>query len=219
MMGGMTIAAELLADREHVLFDFDGPVCALFAGVTDRAVADRLRVFLGADLPADVATTHDPFAVLRYARTRSDTTRQVVERELRRQELAAVETATETPGIRDTLRGLAVTGHILTIVSNNATDAVRAYLARHEFGRHVSEISGRHSDEPTPLKPDPFLVRQAMWFLDTTPDRCCLIGDSVADIEAAHALGVPVVAYDPHKCSWFATHRPDAVIEHIDELV
>jgi phosphoglycolate phosphatase-like HAD superfamily hydrolase len=221
MMEGMTTAAELLADREHILFDFDGPVCTLFAGSTDRAVADRLRVFLGTDLPAAIAATTDPFDVLRYARTRSDTTRQVVERELRQQELAAVETATETPGIRDVLRALAITGHITTIVSSNAVDAVRAYLTRHEFGRQVSEISGRHTDEPTPLPPDPFLVRQAMWFLDTTPDRCCLIGDSVADIEAAHALGVPVVAYanGPGKRSLFAPHKPDAVIEHMAELM
>lgn len=221
MMEDMTIAADLLADREHVLFDFDGPVCALFAGVTDRVVADRLRVYLGPNVPTAVKDADDPFEVLRYARTRSDTTRQVVERELRRQELAAVASATETPGIADVLRALAITGHVSTIVSNNATDAVRAYLARHEFGRHVAEISGRHSDEPTPLKPDPFLVRQAMWFLDTTADRCCMVGDSVADIEAGHALGVPVVAYadGPAKRSLFEPYQPDAVIGNLAELM
>jgi phosphoglycolate phosphatase-like HAD superfamily hydrolase len=217
----MNTAAELLADREHVLFDFDGSVCALFAGITNGVVAARLRVFLGADLPAEIAATDDPFDVLRYAGTCSSTTRQLVERELRRQELAAVETAVETPGIRDVLQSLAITGHILTIVTNNAADAVGKYLARQGFGRRVAEVSGRHSEEPTPLKPDPFLVRQAMWFLDTTPDRCCMIGDSVTDIQAGHALGVPVVAYagDPRKRSEFAPHKPDAVIDHMSELV
>ncbi|HEY0805278.1 MAG TPA: HAD hydrolase-like protein [Pseudonocardiaceae bacterium] len=217
----MNIAAELLADREHVLFDFDGSVCALFGGTSDGVVASRLRVFLGADLPAEIAATDDPFDVLRYARTCSTTTRQLVERELRHQELAAIDTATETPGIRDVLQSLTITGHILTIVTNNAADAVGAYLGRHEFGRHVAEVSGRHSEEWTPLKPDPFLVRQAMWFLDTTPDRCCMIGDSVTDIQAGHALGVPVIAYahEPEMRSLFAPHKPDAVIDHMTELM
>ena len=124
-----TTAADLLADHEHALFAFDGTICTLFAVLTAKVVANRLKAFLGREIPPRIAGTDDPFTVLRYARTQSDTSRQIIERELRRQEIIATETATEIPGIADVLRTLAITGHTATIVGNNATDAVRAYLA------------------------------------------------------------------------------------------
>jgi phosphoglycolate phosphatase-like HAD superfamily hydrolase len=208
-------AADLLADREHVLLAFNGAVCE----ITDLEVSDRLRAYLHADLPAELAATRNPFDVLRYARKQSGTTAVLVERELRARELAAIRTATATPGALETVRALAIAGHTITIVSNTSADAVRAYLARHELGRYVFEVSARNTEDPTPLKPDPFLLSQAMRVLGTTPSRCCMIGTSVDDIQAAQAAAVPVVAYlNGGDRAALLSCEPDAAIENLMEL-
>jgi phosphoglycolate phosphatase-like HAD superfamily hydrolase len=210
-------AADLLADREHVLLAFDGAVC----DITDLDAADRLRAYLQAELPTALAATRNPYDVLRYARMLSGTTAVLVERELRALELAAVTTAKPTPGALETVRALAIAGHTITIVGNTSADAVRAYLTRHELGRYVFEVSARNTEDSTPLEPDPFLLRQAMRVLGTTPSRCCMIGSSVDDIKAAQAARVPVVAYlgDSRERSALLSSGPDAVVESLVELV
>jgi beta-phosphoglucomutase-like phosphatase (HAD superfamily) len=185
--------ASLLAEREHVLLMFNGPVCSVYAGVPDRVIAGRLRAYLGPDLPDAVANTANPFEVLVWARTRSETAGRLVELELRKQELAAVRTAVATPGALDLVRDLALRGHTVTVVSNHSIDAVGAYLAGSEIGRFVYEISARHSVETTPLMPDPYLLTQAVLLLDTTPDRACVVAGSAVDVQAATAAGLPVV--------------------------
>jgi hypothetical protein len=65
----VTTLAALLAQRRHFLLDFDGPVCAVFGGVSDLAVADHLREVLAAQTSTSPPPGHDPFAVLRYAAT------------------------------------------------------------------------------------------------------------------------------------------------------
>lgn len=212
----MGSAADLVADREHVLLCFDGPVCVVFPPPADGVVAQRLRTFVSHGIP----TTHDPFVVLRSAWTMSDTTGRLIELELRKHELAAVGTAPETPGTLDVVKTLALRGHTVTIVSDTSADAVVAYLARHELGRYVHEISARHSEEPTPLLPDPFLVTQAVHLLHTTPDRCCLIGDTVDVVTAARAAQVPVVVYANGTSTVdFGPHQPNAIISQMGDLL
>jgi beta-phosphoglucomutase-like phosphatase (HAD superfamily) len=185
--------ASLLAEREHVLLMFNGPLCSVYAGVGAGVVANRLRAYLGPHVPDDIATTDNPFDVLAWARTRCETTGRLVELELRKQELAAVLTATDTPGALDLVRELALRGHKVTVVSNHSVDAVVTYLAGHELGRYVYEISARHSVEITPLTPDPFLLTQAVLLVDTTPERACLVAGSVVDVQAARAAGLPAI--------------------------
>jgi phosphoglycolate phosphatase-like HAD superfamily hydrolase len=210
-------AADLLTDREHVLLAFTGAICE----ITDLDVTDRLRAYLQPELPVALAITRNPFDVLRYARQQSGTTAVLVERELRSRELAAVTTATATPGALETVRALAIAGHTITIVSNISADAVRAYLARHELGQYVFEVSARNTEDPTPLKPDPFLLRQAMRVLGTTPGRCCMVGSSVDDIRAAQAADVPVIAYlgASGDRAGLLSCGPDAAIENLVDLV
>jgi beta-phosphoglucomutase-like phosphatase (HAD superfamily) len=187
-------AADLVADREHVLLDFDGPVCEVYPPNAARAVAQRLRAYLGRDLPAHIAASQDPLVLLRCAWLVSETAGQLIELELRTQELLAIRRATETPGTLDMVKTLVLRGHTVTIVSDISSDAVGAYLSRHEIGKYIHEISARHSFEQTPLMPDPFLINQAVYLLHATPNRCCLIGDSTTTVQAAHAADVPAIA-------------------------
>lgn len=212
--------AELILERDYILLDFDGPVCAVFGKLSKRTVADRLKPLLGSELSDDVADTDDPFAVLRYAGMVGPTTAAAVERQLRRLEAEAVTTAPPTPGAAGAIRGLAASGCKIAIVSNNSTSAVRTYLTMHDLVGAVRSISARDHADPSLLKPSPYLLREAIEALGTTPEHCVMVGDSIGDIEAAHAVPLPVIAYanKPGKRDRFAPYRPDAIIEYMTQL-
>jgi HAD superfamily hydrolase (TIGR01662 family) len=211
----VTTAAELLAERDHVLIDFDGPVCGLFGGhLSDGEAATRLKVLLGEGIPPDVAKAGDPFEVLRYAVSCGPATARTIETQLKRLELEAVATAAETPGIATTLAALHAAGCTVTVVSNNSVEAIRTFLVVHGLAAHVRGISARTRPDPELLKPNPFLVNEAIRSLGTSPRFCVMVGDSQADIDAAHAAGVAAIAYP-------TTERmagADATIKEITEL-
>lgn len=216
----MTLA-QLLADRRHVLLDFDGPVCAVFGKVSARDTATRLAADLRAhsvQLPAAIDDTSNPFDVL-YAAARSDAA-QLAEPMLRALELAAVRVAPLTPGVRDALASLTRSGHTITIVSNNSTAAVRAFLTAHRLTDQLRGVVARTEPDPALLKPNPHLLLLAIGQLRTEPSDCVLIGDSTTDITAAHAAGTAVIAYGnkSHKRAAFAPHGPDAIIDDMREI-
>ena len=213
-MNHSTELAELLARCPHVLLDFDGPVCAVFGGTTDRAVADQLRANLPG-LPADVTASSDPFDVLRHAATLGPEVLAAVGREFTRLEVQAVATATPTAGTEEAITALRATNHTITIVSNNSAAAVAAYLDGHGLLPLVDGISARTRPEPDLLKPSPYLLRRAIDILDARPSRCVLIGDSITDIAAAKAVGAAVIAYanKPGKRDRFRPLKPDVTVD------
>ncbi|RBM19224.1 HAD family hydrolase [Prauserella sp. PE36] len=216
----MTAVASVLAERRHVLLDFDGPVCGVFSAITDRVVADRLRRLLPGELPEEVAEAHDPFDVLRYAAGLDVDLAAEVEAEFQRQECAAVDEAAPTPGAFETIHRLADGGHVVTIVSNNSTEAVRRFLILHELRNRVQGVSARNDADPEHLKPQPYLLHRAMRQQSTEPDQCVMVGDSVSDIQAATAAGVAAIGYanKPGKRETFQAHRPAAIIADMHEL-
>lgn len=213
--------AELVASRKHVLLDFDGPVCAVFGTLTDRVVADRLRALLDVDLPAEIAESDDPFDVLRHAATLGADTAATVEREFRRLEVEAVTTAPATPGAADTIRALVNAGHTVTIVSNNSEQAVRRYLEQRDLAGLVKGVSARTFADPGSLKPNPFLLQQAINSAGLDRDECVMLGDSVSDIEAARSVGTDAIAYanKPGKQLRLQQAHPDAIITHMAQLI
>lgn len=183
----------LIAEKEHVLLGFDGVICSVFDRRAAREVADHLRFLTGPRLPEDVAASGDPFDVLRYALGHGQTMAETVELELRRWELAALRQTAPWPDVVAALRGLRQAGHTVTIVSNTSMDAVDAHLGRHGLARYVDEVIGRNSGELTPLKPDPFLVRQAVMSLSVRAETCVMVVTKSRDAQAARAAGIEVV--------------------------
>jgi phosphoglycolate phosphatase len=158
----MTLA-ELLASRPHVLLDFDGPVCAVFGGVggqsVTRGLAKTLRV-RGVELPADLAASDDPFAVLRQIAATAPDLVAITEERFRELEVEAVARAPMTPGLRETLAALAERGRTVTIVSNNSGAAVQTFLDAHDLTVHG--VVARTEPDPSLLKPSPHLVSAAV---------------------------------------------------------
>jgi HAD superfamily hydrolase (TIGR01662 family) len=139
------------------------------------------------------------------------------EQHLRDLENVAVATAPITPGLRDALGAFARRGQTVTIVSNNSSQAVRAFLAAHSLGSYVTTVCSREQPDPSLLKPSPFLLLRAMEKLNATPRECVMVGDSITDLHAAQAAGVDVIAYanKSGKAASFRPLAPRCIVDHM----
>ena len=187
----------IVTRTRHLLLDFDGPICSVFAGLPAHIIADRLRKLLGdhTRLPADIARTPDPIEVFTYAATINTDLAARVEAEMTGQELAAVATAAPTPYVHEVVTACQNSGRSVSIVSNNSARAVHAYLARHGLDDRISLVVARTSHDPALLKPSPYLITQTVEALDAEPGECTLVGDSVTDIQGARLAGVQSIGY------------------------
>ncbi|MFD0201238.1 MULTISPECIES: HAD family hydrolase [Saccharothrix] len=219
------VLGHILANTDVLLLDFDGPICSIFAGLPARRVATRLREVLmnggHADLPPDVANTEDPFDVFRYAATLGEHEALYLEAALRANEIEAVATAEPTRGAEDLIVGWAATGRKLCVVSNNSDAAITTYLQRQDWIPLFETVSARSSSRASQLKPAPELVIQAIVATSTPPGRCTLVGDSIADVQAAHAAGVRSIAFanKVRKVDVFRKARPEIIVTTLPTAV
>ncbi|MEU4693184.1 HAD hydrolase-like protein [Actinoplanes sp. NPDC023714] len=197
----MTLA-ELISQAHHLLIDFDGPICSVFAGYPAVAIADKLREIIrrhcGGMLPPGLAELHgDPLRLLvDVAQLGDDELTRRVADACRDAEATAVNSAAATPGADEVLRTASGSGRRVTVVSNNATAAIGDYLQAHELSPHVAGIAARFDGmNPRLLKPHPFLVQRAIDGADEPSSRALFIGDSITDIEAGIAAGIPTIGY------------------------
>jgi HAD superfamily hydrolase (TIGR01662 family) len=212
---------QLLASCRCLLIDFDGPIAHVFAGLPAPLVAKRLRGMVEQHGLVDaLVDSDDPMQVLHVAKDLPPDRRDDFERALRAAEVEAVATAEPTPGADHLLRACARTGRQVAVVSNNSAEAVRTYLDLHDLHHSVTTVSARTSSDPSLMKPNPFLVDQAVEQLHADPAACVLIGDTVTDIEAATAAGVRSIGHanKPAKIKALAEAGADAVVTTIDQI-
>ncbi|MEW2211055.1 HAD-IA family hydrolase [Streptomyces globisporus] len=191
-MASESLAATVAA-TSGVLFDFDGPVCDVFAGHPAPGVARELAAMLA---EIDVTTgeraleTDDPMEVLRLAPRAGETALRRIEKALTAAEVSAVKVAgIPIPGAVDSLRAAHTSGRRVAIVSNNSAACVTEFLALHDLDRFVDQVIGRYPNRPDLMKPSPFPVEKAAKQLGFRGRTCTLIGDSTTDIEAAAQAG------------------------------
>ncbi|MFF3074492.1 HAD family hydrolase [Kitasatospora sp. NPDC057936] len=190
--------ADVLRPVKHVLLDFDGPVCSVFAGLPAPEVARRLREGLlaaGEQLPAGAEEETDPLALLRLV---SDARPDLTERTdaaLAALETEAVRAACPTRGGESVLRAAVRSGRLVSVVSNNAGTAIEAYLAEHGLSDDVAGVFGRAPGDPSSMKPNPRLLLEAIDAAGIGAERCIFIGDAARDVEAGEAAGVPTIGY------------------------
>ncbi|MER0447040.1 HAD family hydrolase [Streptomyces sp. Edi4] len=191
-MGSSTLA-EVLGATRAVLFDFDGPICDVFAGRpapdVARHLADTLSEF-DAVLGSKAHGTDDPMEVLRLAPQGGEPALRAIEEELTKAEVTAVRLAgPPIPGAVAALEAARASGRKVAIVSNNSTACVRAFLMLHQLRHLVDVVVGRAPYWPDAMKPDPHSLLRASSELETHPHDCTLVGDSVTDVEATKATG------------------------------
>jgi HAD superfamily hydrolase (TIGR01509 family) len=218
---GRSVAA-LVAQASAVLFDFDGPICRLFAEVRSADVVADLRRYLdqrGASVPGD--GTGDPLAVLRMSAGAHADIVAGLHSELVRAEARAAATAVPTRDAGAVIRGLAKSGRKLAVVSNNSEQAVRQYLAMHKLDVYISAISARTSADPRLMKPHPHLLEKVLSDLGVPPADAVFVGDSATDVEASNAARVVCIGYanKPGKSERLAAAGADEVIDSMSALL
>lgn len=193
---------ELIRGARVVLWDFDGPICRLFAGHSAEGVADDLVEWLESrGLRGLVTDTErdslDPHLVLRAVDRRhpgSDLVTELEER-LTKEELRATSTAMPTAYADILIQTWRARGARMAVTTNNSPRVVRAYLddrgltpcfAPHLYGR---------TQDLQHLKPDPHCLNRALNAMGAAPAAALMIGDSPSDLEAADRAGVPFLGY------------------------
>ncbi|CAM5342298.1 HAD superfamily hydrolase (TIGR01509 family) OS=Streptomyces albaduncus OX=68172 GN=FHS32_004053 PE=4 SV=1 [Streptomyces griseoloalbus] len=192
----------LIEGARVVLWDFDGPVCRLFAGHSAERVARDLVEWLeGQGLHGLLAESEreslDPHAVLRAVDRRhpgSDLVTELEER-LTQEELKAAASARPTPYADPLVRTWTAVGARLAITTNNSPQVVKEYLtSRGLLECFAPHVYGR-TQELLHLKPHPHCVHRALNATGAAPSTALMIGDTPSDYQAARAAGVPFLGY------------------------
>ncbi|WTE70319.1 HAD-IA family hydrolase [Streptomyces sp. NBC_01615] len=193
---------EVINRARFVLFDFDGPICRLFAGHSAEDVASDLVDWLARQglrglLTEEERVHPDPMAVL-YAVDRrhphSDLVTELEER-LTQQELKAVASAWPTAYADPLIRTWSAVGARLAVATNNSPRTAARYLASRGLAEcFAPNIYGRTRDLHR-LKPDPHCLVRALNALGAAPSAALMIGDAPSDFRAAQQAGVPFLGY------------------------
>lgn len=180
--------AEILTRARAVMFDFDGPLCDVFAGLPAPAIAAELNQLL-----ANPVATDDPLAVLQGAAKESARTVDIVDEKLRQAERVAIEVATGNRDGLAALRACRQAGHRIGIISNNDETAIRTFMARSETP-DIDLVIGRADGRPDLMKPHPWSLREALARLGYAPAEAVFVGDSDTDIEVSQLVGTVCIA-------------------------
>lgn len=174
--------------RAHAfLVDFDGPICSVFDGYP---AADAARELVVGVTPPLANATNDPLEVLR---TVPFDQIESIDTKLCDIELRAVETSKPNPEFRKLMNTIG--DRPWAVVSNNSAGAVRSYFQRHHPELASAPVFGRPFARPDLMKPNPFLLLEALKALEVSADVTQFIGDSISDIEAGHLAGIHTIGY------------------------
>jgi HAD superfamily hydrolase (TIGR01509 family) len=192
----------LIEGARVVLWDFDGPICRLFARHKAERVATELVDWLAGRglnnlLSDSERDSLDPHEVLRAVDLRhpgSDLVTELEER-LTQEELRAAGSALPTAYADPLIRTWTAVGARLAITTNNSPKVVRTYLNdRGLTGCFAPHIYGRTTALHL-LKPDPHCLNRALAATGSAPSAALMIGDSPSDLAAANDAGVPFLGY------------------------
>ncbi|WP_258054744.1 HAD family hydrolase [Streptomyces sp. Ru71] len=193
---------ELIARARVVLWDFDGPICRLFASHPAEKVADDMVRWLEGQglhglLTDGERESLDPHAVLRAVdrrHPRSDLVAELEER-LTKEELHAASSAMPTPWADPLVRTWTAVGARMAITTNNSPRVVGTYLTgRGLLPCFTPHVYGRTQDLHL-LKPHPHCLNRALIAMGCDPADALMIGDSPSDHHAAAQAGVPFLGY------------------------
>ncbi|MFD4832661.1 HAD family hydrolase [Streptomyces uncialis] len=193
---------EAIDRARYVLFDFDGPICRLFAGhKAERVAADLVDWLAGQGLRGLLSETEraslDPHVVLRAVdrgHPGSDLVAELEER-LTQEESRAAASARPTAWADPLIRTWSAVGARLAVTTNNSPRVVREYLE----GRGLTDCFAPHvygrTRELRLLKPDPHCLIRALNAMGAAPSAALMIGDTPSDLLAARKAGVPFLGY------------------------
>lgn len=206
MGSGIQARHDALTGVVGVLFDFDGPLCHLFATTPAKYVANELRAFIGREgLPPVTSVPPEkwdsPLDILKGALTEWGDAEAVKQLELHLTEWehSAVAGAKETDGAAQLVEALWSAGIPMAITTNNSVTAVRRHLDNcGMIYAFEGSIHGRLAGKGAPLrlKPDPDCIERALAGIGPVDrESVLMIGDSPDDVAAAESAAVRFLGF------------------------
>jgi HAD superfamily hydrolase (TIGR01509 family) len=215
-------AADLVARAQLVLLDFDGPICAVFAGYRAHEVAAQImKHAANAGIVLRPADPDDPISVFKATAGMSPEAIAAVQDALVAEESRALSRTAPHPGIPELIGQLRERGHRLVVVTNNGADPVSEFIEHHDLAHDLDAVIGRDPHHPELLKPAPESITRALVLLDVPAEATVFVGDSITDVLAGQAAGVPVIGYanKPGKDQRLRDAGADAIITAMGDLV
>jgi len=125
--------------------------------------------------------------------------------------------STAYPGSIEALDQLAARGAVLCVATNKPTDLAVALFDAIGLSDRFAVICGPQS--VSARKPDAAHIRETVLLAGGDPGRAIMVGDSITDLDAARATGVPcILTAFGYTDTPAADLGPDAVIAHFDDL-
>ncbi|MCE1178324.1 MAG: HAD family phosphatase [Micrococcales bacterium] len=176
-----------------VLIDLDGPLTRLFPDPEHldlaRALAERAATITG--MPPVSATDH--VQLLRVLAETAPEHLVEIERLAAEAEMGAARDSFAAPGAHSMLAVARAQHRPVGVVSNNCRAAVLTALLVCGLQPFVDDVTGRDGAQVSSLKPAPDLLLSSLRVLGAQAAASVFFGDSVSDVEAGRAAGVPVI--------------------------
>ncbi|UUU21843.1 SAV_2336 N-terminal domain-related protein [Streptomyces sp. DSM 40750] len=196
-----TVIGDLLAGAGTVLLGFDGPLLRLHSSPgQERQLAREIAGVLAerhrhsaAPLPSDL-DLDDPLDLLRGL-ARHPLGAQASDLLDALEENAVTQESSATPLADALLRELHSTDQVTAVLTDNSRAAVMAYLAEHDLAEVIADRVYARPWDLTLMMPNPDRLGQALVDLGAAPSGTVFIASSVAELDAATALGVPFIGY------------------------
>jgi phosphoglycolate phosphatase len=174
---------------------------------------DDVRIFMG---QGSKVTMNKAFS--KYGKTLDDEALSAVTREfVRYYEADPVGHTMAFAGVAEVVQRFDELGLKQGVCTNKFERPSRMILEHLKLMPPIADLAG--ADTFPVRKPDPRHILMLVERMRRTPGRAVMVGDSIHDVEAAHAAGLPAVLV-----SWGYTDRPaselgaEAVIERFDAL-
>lgn len=215
-------AADLVARAQVVLLDFDGPICAVFAGYRAHEVAAQIMKHASnAGIVLRPTDPDDPISVFKATTGMGLEAIAAVQDALVAEESEALGRTAPHPGIPELIGQLRAAGHRLVVVTNNGAGPVSEFIERHDLAHDIQAVIGRDPNHPELLKPAPDSIVRALAEVDAPAAAAVFVGDSVTDVRAGHAAGLRVIGYanKPGKDRRLRDVGADAIITAMGDLV
>lgn len=207
-----------------VLFDLDGTLIDSIpdlAGAVNRLLAAEGREALPADevkvMVGDGAGTLVTRAFNARGGMPGPEVGPYLARFLADYEPRAAELTRPWPGVEAALAALKAKGLKLAVCTNKPSGATAEVLDKLGLAPFFDVVVG--GDDAPALKPDPLHVHACLERLGVSAAEAVLVGDSINDVLAAKAAGVPTIVVSFGYCRGPVSDLgADMVIDHFDEL-
>lgn len=168
-----------------IVFDFDGTMCFLFKNFDLSPTIQRLEIVMkkrGIFFSSETDCFDVFQAIINQTENSIDRTKALLEANeiLTEAEVNAVESCELVSGLIEVIRYLSNNGVQIGIASNNSSMCIEKLVGRLWIDLPIY-ITGRPSDNPLLMKPNPWSLIQTLSKMNCKEDNAIFVGDTKRD--------------------------------------